>query len=87
MCREAHAPSFSRPRISDDNAFSEALFRTLKYRPSFPQRAFAPRQDAHAWVARFVSWYNTEHRHSAIRFVTPDDRHFGRDAAAQTREE
>ncbi|RKH15430.1 hypothetical protein D7V97_00105 [Corallococcus sp. CA053C] len=47
MCREAHAPSFSRPRVPDDNAFSEALFRTLKYRPSFPQRAFASTQDAH----------------------------------------
>ncbi|WP_370469512.1 IS3 family transposase [Corallococcus caeni] len=75
------APSFSRPRVSDDNAFSEALFRTLKYRPSFPQRPFTSRQDAHAWVARFVAWYNTEHRHSAIRFVTPEARHFGLDAA------
>ena len=49
------APSFSRPHVSDDNAFSEALFRTLKYRPSFPQRAFTSRQDAHAWVACFVA--------------------------------
>lgn len=71
-------PSFSRPRVSDDNAFSEALFRTLKYRPTFPARAFASIDDARAWVAAFVRWYNTEHRHSGIRFVTPDDRHFGR---------
>ncbi|XWU88286.1 IS3 family transposase [Myxococcus virescens] len=74
-------PSFSRPRVSDDNAFSEALFRTLKYRPSFPQRPFASAEDARAWVARFVAWYNTEHLHSAIRFVTPDDRHFSRETA------
>ncbi|WP_375757334.1 IS3 family transposase [Corallococcus exercitus] len=74
------APSFSRPRVSDDNAFSEALFRTLKYRPSFPQRPFASSKDAKAWVTRFVAWYNTQHRHSAIRFVTPEDRHFGREA-------
>lgn len=73
-------PSFSRPRVSDDNAFSEALFRTLKYRPCFPQRPFTSQQDAYSWVARFVAWYNTEHRHSAIRFVTPDDRHFAREA-------
>ncbi|WP_158622274.1 integrase core domain-containing protein [Corallococcus sp. CA047B] len=70
-----------RPRVSDDNAFSEALFRTLKYCRSFPQRAFTSPQDAKAWTARFVTWHNTEHRHSAIRFVTPEDRHLGREAA------
>jgi transposase InsO family protein len=78
-------PSFSRPRVSDDNAFSEALFRTLKYRPSFPLRPFASVENAHDWVTRFVDWYNTEHRHSAIRFVTPDDRHFGRETALLAR--
>lgn len=78
-------PSFSRPRVSDDNAFSEALFRTLKYRPSFPRRPFASVEDARGWVTRFVAWYNTEHRHSAIRFVTPDDRHFGREDALLAR--
>lgn len=71
------AASFSRPRVSDDNAFSEALFRTLKYRPSFPSRPFHGLQEAATWVERFVGWYNTEHRHSAIRFVTPDERHVG----------
>ena len=69
--------SFSRPRVSDDNPFSEALFRTLKYRPEYPARPFASLPEARAWVASFVTWYNTEHRHSAIRFVTPDQRHFG----------
>lgn len=69
--------SFSRPRVSDDNAFSEALFRTLKYRPSFPASGFDSFEAAQAWVERFVTWYNVEHRHSGIRFVTPDQRHFG----------
>lgn len=71
--------SFSRPRVSDDNPYSEAIFRTLKYRPEYPQRPFASLDEAQAWVDRFVAWYNTEHLHSAIRFVTPDDRHFGRE--------
>jgi len=74
-------PSFSRPRVSDDNAFSESLFRTLKYRPSFPDKPFDSLEHARCWVSSFVSWYNSEHLHSAIRFVTPDDRYFGREAA------
>jgi len=69
--------SFSRPRVSDDNPFSESCFRTLKYRPEYPDRPFASLDDARAWVARFVEWYNHEHRHSAIRFVTPAQRHDG----------
>lgn len=72
-------PSFSRPGVSDDNPFSEALFRTLKYRPGFPSKPFACLDDARAWVAGFVRWYNTEHLHSAIRFVTPSARHGGTD--------
>ncbi len=72
------SPSFSRPRVSNDNPYSESLFRTLKYRPSFPSRPFVDIAAAIAWVERFVQWYNTEHLHSAINFVTPDDRHFGR---------
>ncbi len=71
--------SFSRPRVSDDNPFSEALFRTLKYRPEYPSRPFASLEEARLWVAGFVCWYNTEHLHSGIRFVTPDDRHTGRE--------
>lgn len=69
--------SFSRPRVSDDNPFSESCFRTMKYRPEYPERPFASLEDARAWVARFVAWYNGEHRHSAIRFVTPEQRHDG----------
>lgn len=72
-------PSFSRPRVSNDNPFSESLFRTLKYRPCFPQKPFETVDAARAWVERFVDWYNTEHRHSAIRFVTPNERHHGRE--------
>jgi transposase InsO family protein len=72
-------PSFSRPRVSDDNPFSEALFRTMKYRPAYPTSGFASIEEARAWVERFVRWYNTEHLHSGIRYVTPEDRHSGRD--------
>ena len=74
-------PSFSRPRVSNDNAFAEASFRTLKYRPNYPSRPFASLEEAQAWVERFVEWYNTEHRHSAIRYVTPDQRHYGQERA------
>lgn len=71
--------SFSRPGVSDDNAFSESLFRTLKYRPGYPRTPFADIEAARRWVAEFVRWYNTQHLHSAIRFVTPEDRHAGRE--------
>lgn len=71
--------SFSRPGVSNDNAFSESLFRTLKYRPEYPSKPFASIEAARAWVASFVRWYNTQHLHSSIRFVTPDDRHAGRE--------
>lgn len=74
------APSFSRPRVSDDNAFCEALFRTLKYRPGFPRKPFPSLDAARAWVRDFVAWYNDEHLHSGIRYVTPSARHDGRDA-------
>ncbi len=73
--------SFSRPHVSDDNPYSESLFRTLKYRPTYPRGAFASIEAAREWVADFVAWYNTEHLHSAIGFVTPDDRHTGKDEA------
>jgi putative transposase len=64
-------PSFSRPRISDDNAFSEALFSTVKGRPEYPTKPFESLEAAGDWVEEFVRWYNHEHLHSAIRFVTP----------------
>ena len=73
--------SYSRPRVSNDNPFSEALFRTCKYRPDWPTKGFAARTDAQAWVKSFASWYNGEHLHSAIRFVTPNERHAGQDSA------
>jgi transposase InsO family protein len=72
-------PSFSRPKFSDDNPYSEALFRTMKYRPKYPSVPFGSIEDAQDWMDEFVIWYNTQHLHSAIRFVTPDDRHFGRE--------
>jgi len=72
-------PSFSRPHVSDDNPYSEALFRTLKHTPAYPRMPFETLDAAQAWVTRFVTWYNGEHRHSAIRYVTPDERHLGRE--------
>lgn len=73
-------PSFSRPSVSNDNPYSESLFRTLKYRPEYPRQCFASLDAAREWVQGFVRWYNTEHRHSAIRFVRPIDRHGGAEA-------
>ena len=72
--------SFSRPHVSDDNPFVEALFRTAKYRPSYPSDVFDSLDAARSWVKQFVTWYNHEHLHSSIRFVTPADRHDGRDS-------
>ena len=72
-------PSFSRPACSNDNPFSESLFKTLKYRPAYPRRPFQSLMAARQWVGTFVHWYNEEHRHSAINFVTPAQRHAGQD--------
>jgi len=74
-------PSFSRPAVSNDNPFSESLFKTLKYRPDYPQKAFVDLLAARVWVGNFVHWYNHEHRHSSISFVTPSQRHAGLDVA------
>jgi transposase InsO family protein len=72
-------PSFSRPAVSNDNPYSESLFKTLKYRPDYPRKAFTDITHARNWVSRFVRWYDNEHRHSAIKFVTPAERHAGLD--------
>ena len=71
--------------MSNDNAFAEALFRTCKYVPGYPTNGFESLRAARRWVDGFVAWYNTEHRHSAIRFVTPDERHRGADRAILAR--
>jgi len=79
MQRLGIVPSFSRPRVSDDNAYAESLFRTLKYCPEYPTKGFASVDEARAWVALFVAWYNDRHHHSGIGFVTPASRHAGQD--------
>ena len=71
--------SFSRPSVSNDNPYSESLFRTMKYRPDYPSKPFESIDQAQSWVDGFIFWYNTRHLHSSIRFVTPDDRHYGRE--------
>lgn len=72
-------PSFSRPSVSNDNPYSESLFRTLKYRPEYPDNPFEDLSESRDWVAGFVQWYNDEHLHSGIKFVTPSQRHAGED--------
>lgn len=73
-------PSFSRPSVSNDNPYSESIFRTLKYRPEYPEKPFVDLSAARQWVKGFVHWYNVEHQHSGIKFVTPSERHNGQDA-------
>jgi len=72
-------PSFSRPAVSNDNPYSEALFRTLKYCPEFPTKPFQSVEAASAWLKTFTDWYNNIHLHSGIKFITPSDRHLGKD--------
>ena len=74
-------PSFSRPAVSNDNPYSESLFKTLKYRPNYPLKPFADLTAARQWAQELIEWYNHEHRHGAIRFVTPAQRHAGLDTA------
>ena len=74
-------PSYSRPRVSDDNAYAESLFRTARYRPEFPAQGFASVDEARTWAAEFVRWYNVDHRHSGIRYVSPQQRDAGQDRA------
>jgi hypothetical protein len=73
--------SLSRPSVSNDNPYSESLFKTLKYRPEYPMHPFADLIAARTWATTLVQWYNHSHRHSAIRFVTPGQRHAGLDKA------
>ncbi|WP_454862464.1 IS3 family transposase [Paraburkholderia fungorum] len=70
-------PSFSRPRVSNDNAFAESLFRTAKYCPLWPEKPFDTLEAAREWVQRFVQWFNEEHCHSALKYVSPGQRHRG----------
>ncbi len=72
-------PSYSRPRVSNDNPYSESLFKTIKYHYTFPENPFTSLKEARKWVEQFVLWYNDEHQHSAIKFVTPNQRHNGLD--------
>ena len=71
--------SYNRPRVSNDNPFAESLFRTCKYRPDWPSSGFKTLNEARAWVLKFTRWYNEEHKHSKLRFVTPNQRHNGED--------
>jgi len=72
-------PSYSRPRVSNDNAFAESAFRTAKYRPEYVRRGFKDLDQARSWASEFVYWYNVEHLHSGIRYVSPNQRHAGQD--------
>ncbi len=67
----------SRPHVSNDNPYSEAQFKTLKYRPDYPAR-FGSQQDARAWANAFFDWYNHQHHHTGLALLTPADVHFNR---------
>jgi transposase InsO family protein len=69
-------PTFSRPRVSNDNPFIESFFKTVKFTPGYPGR-FRDIEHAREWMADFVDWYNTEHLHSGIGYITPEQRHSG----------
>ena len=80
--------SFSRPRVSNDNAYAESWFRTMKYHQSYPLRRFRDLVSVRDWVDGFVEWYNAEHRHSGIKYVTPNQRHYGEaDAICKVRQQ
>jgi putative transposase len=79
MQRLGVAPSRSRPSVSNDNPYSESIFNTLKHRPQLPVRSFLDVIEARSWAVKLVTWYNEEHRHSSISFVTPSQRHAGED--------
>ena len=69
-------PSFSRPRVSNDNPYIESFFKTVKYTAGYP-KCVGDIGHARTWFADFINWYNTKHRHSAIGYVTPSQRHDG----------
>ncbi|MDD1830207.1 DDE-type integrase/transposase/recombinase, partial [Photobacterium sp. ZSDE20] len=71
--------SYSRPRVSNDNPYSESLFKTVKCIPSWPVAGFSSIEEARKWVGDFTYWYNVEHKHSGIKYVTPQQRHTGED--------
>lgn len=70
-------PSNSRPRVSNDNPYSESLFKTLKYNCNYQPKGFATLEEARQWCKKFVYWYNNQHHHSGINFLTPVQRHNG----------
>ena len=72
-------PSHSRPRVSNDNAFAESLFRTTKYHPSYPPKGFNSLEHARTWAQSFVKYYNFEHKHRSLNFVTPKQKHTQQD--------
>lgn len=80
-------PSFSRPSVSNDNPYSESMFKTLKYCPQYPTQPFETIEAAREWVKGFVAWYNTEQLHSGINFVTPASKHAGNDVQILRRRE
>ncbi|MEJ6949838.1 transposase [Natronospora cellulosivora (SeqCode)] len=63
--------SFSRPMVSNDNLYSESLFKTMKYRPKYPNKGFSTLEEARIWVSKFTSWYNCTHLHSGLNFIIP----------------
>ena len=71
------ASSYSRPRVSNDNAYAEAMFRTVKYRPEYPHGGFAHLSAARNWLSQFVHWYNHKHKHRGLKFISPAERHSG----------
>ena len=71
--------SLSRPSVSNDNPYSEALFRTLKYRPHWPSKGFNSLAETREWVDKFVTWYNEEHKHSKLNYISPSKRHMMQD--------
>ena len=77
--------SLSRPGVSNDNPFSESLFKTLKYRPEWPSSGFKNLADAREWVQSFVNWYNNEHKHSQLNYITPSQRHNKQDRMILTK--